>query len=100
MVLQQTESFTECKFIFNLPGDKELGVTYKVKNRFADRYIYFIADPPHLMKTARNCLAHSGHGRGTRFMWNNGFYLLWDHIKYLYRSGISVRSRMWFTSAA
>ena len=30
-------------------------VVYKTENLFApDRYVYFIADAPHLMKTARN----------------------------------------------
>ena len=34
---------------------------YKTINLFApDRYIYFIADAPHLVKTARNALYHSG----------------------------------------
>ena len=70
--------------IFNEPTDEKRGVTYKVKNMFADRYIYFIADPPHLIKTGRNCLTHSGHGRCTRYMRNNGFYLLWDHIRSIY----------------
>ena len=34
------------------------GVTYKVKNVFAaegERFLYFISDPPHLLKTIRNC---------------------------------------------
>ena len=31
---------------------------YKVKNPYAlDRYLYFLSDPPHLLKTPRNCLA-------------------------------------------
>ena len=56
-------------------------VVYKTKNLFAPgRYIFFISDPPHLIKTARNCLSNSGAGRATRFMWNNGFYILWNHI--------------------
>ena len=44
--------------------------TYKTKNPYADdekRWIYFISDPPHLIKTARNCLSHSGDS-GTRLM--------------------------------
>ena len=34
---------------------------YKCKNPFAseDRYIYFFSDPPHLLKTIRNCMASS-----------------------------------------
>ena len=46
-----------------------LSPTYKTKNPYAedDRYIYFVSDPPHLIKTTRNCLSHSGNG-GTRLM--------------------------------
>ena len=35
------------------------GVTYKVKNPYATdgRNVFFLSDPPHLMKTVRNCLA-------------------------------------------
>ena len=39
-------------------GDK--GVLYKVPNIYAtdaSRYLYFISDPPHLIKTTRNCWA-------------------------------------------
>ena len=28
-----------------------------------DRYIYFLSDAPHLLKTARNCLYNSGYGK-------------------------------------
>ena len=36
-------------------------VVYKTVNLFApERYIYFIADAPYLMKTARNAFYHSG----------------------------------------
>ena len=57
-------------------------VTYRIINDFADelRYIYFICDPPHLIKTARNCLYHSGSGRGSRLMWNDGLHLIWSHV--------------------
>ena len=35
---------------------------YKTLNPYStdNRWIYFIADPPHLMKTVRNCWSHSG----------------------------------------
>ena len=33
--------------------------TYKTKNPFADRDLFFMCDAPHLIKTARNCLANS-----------------------------------------
>lgn len=45
--------------------------TYKVSNPFADeeRNIYFISDPPHLVKTLRNCLSNSGAHNRARHMW-------------------------------
>ena len=42
---------------------------YKSPNVYAqdERYVYFVADPPHLMKTTRNCWSKSGI-HGTRHM--------------------------------
>ena len=34
--------------------------THKTWNPFANRDPYFFCDPPHLLKTARNCLSNSG----------------------------------------
>ena len=48
------------------------------------RYNYFISDPPHLIKTTRNCLANSLAGRCTHSMWNNGNFLTWNHISKLF----------------
>ena len=64
-------------------------ITYRTKNVFAtdeQRYIYFMSDPPHLLKTARNNLASSGSGSNTRRLWNNGKDLLWKHIIDLYET--------------
>ena len=61
----------------------ETDVTYCTCNLFggtANRYLYFIFDVPHLLKTARNCLSNSGSGKFTRYMWNGGIFLLWNHI--------------------
>lgn len=33
------------------------GLVYKTKNIFTSEEIFFISDPPHLLKTARNCFA-------------------------------------------
>ncbi len=45
---------------------------YKTHNPFADpkekRMLYFISDPPHLLKMTRNCLSHSDGSTGTRWM--------------------------------
>ena len=39
---------------------KDRGIDYKTRNPFSpDRYIYFFCDPPHLLKTARNCFSNS-----------------------------------------
>ena len=64
-----------------LAVDRECDVVYKTINLFApSRFIYFFADVPHLMKTARNCLYNSGSGSRSRLMWNDGHYLLFKHI--------------------
>ena len=44
-------------------------VPYKTKNPCAidGRWLYFIADQPHLIKTVRNCWSHSAES-GTRHM--------------------------------
>jgi hypothetical protein len=42
-------------------------VCHRTINLYApERYIYFFADAPHLIKTTRNCLYHSGNGSCTR----------------------------------
>ena len=59
---------------------------YRTINLFATwRFIYFFADAPHLLKTARNCLRHSCFGKEGRCMWNHGCYLLWHHIIQIYQ---------------
>lgn len=57
------------------------------------RYVYFISDVPHLLKTTRNCRSHSGLTSGTRLLIHafyvfmcmyciqvNGKYIVWDHL--------------------
>ena len=91
---------------FRLHG-KEGDLIYKTKNPFADpkdeRFLFFISDPPHLIKTTRNCWSHSGVG-GTRRMkvrtlcmiptcvcillsisQINGKFIEWKHIRDLYQ---------------
>ena len=66
---------------FNLAADLKCDVLHKTRNHFAiSRFIYLFADYPHLMKTARNCLYNSGSGSCSRYMWNDGKYLLFKHI--------------------
>ena len=47
----------------------DLDVPHKTKNPYAkeERFVYFISDPPHLIKTVRNCWSHSG-ATGSRHM--------------------------------
>ena len=71
--------------LFNLHLNLAVGlksdVIYKTLNLFApSRVIYFFADSPHLMKTARNCLYNLGSGTCSRYMWNDGRYLIFRHI--------------------
>ena len=83
-----------------LCGDSEADIIYCTKNIHTKEmyFIYFFADAPHLVKTVRNCLYHSGSGRGTRYMWNNGFFLLWSHIARLYyedwKSGLKLVNKL------
>jgi hypothetical protein len=62
-------------------------IVYKTLNVFAmSRFIFFFADSPHLLKTARNCLYNSGSGSRSRLMWNDGNYVLFSHIANLFYS--------------
>jgi len=67
-------------------NNPNVDVTYRTENLFSTekRYIHFISDPPHLLKTARNCLSNSGAGKMTRYMWNSGNFVLWSHISDLF----------------
>ncbi len=66
-------------------------VVYKTKNLFAPgKWIWFFADAPHLLKTARNCLHNSGSGLKSRYMWNNSQFLLWKYISDLYYSDLEL----------
>lgn len=49
-----------CRFMRLHDPQKSSDMTYKVLNIYATdekRYIYFMSDPPHLIKTVRNCWA-------------------------------------------
>ena len=49
---------------------KSSELSYRTRNVYAaeERFIYFFADVPHLMKTTRNCWSHSSDN-GTRNLW-------------------------------
>uniref|UniRef100_A0A2C9LEN5 THAP-type domain-containing protein n=1 Tax=Biomphalaria glabrata TaxID=6526 RepID=A0A2C9LEN5_BIOGL len=64
-------------------------ICFKTINHCAtDRFIYFISDVPHLLKTVRNNIFKSGFGK-SRLLWNNGNHILWSHIVDLYNRDIS-----------
>ncbi|XP_022793325.1 uncharacterized protein LOC111332285 [Stylophora pistillata] len=68
-----------------LDGNADGDVCYRTINLYAThRFIYFFSDAPHLVKTTRNCLYSSGHGSCTRYMWNDGHFILWQHIAHLF----------------
>ena len=71
-------------------------LVYRAHNIYSNekRYIYFFSDAPHLIKTSRNCLANSGSGRSSRYMWNNGLHILWSHITQLYYEDLECGLRL------
>ena len=74
-------------------------VVYRTTNIFCrNRYIFFISDAPHLMKTARNCLLNSGSGNKARCMWFKDQFILWRHIADIYNkdleSGLKLLPRL------
>ena len=53
-----------------LDGNAGKEVCYRTINLYAlHRFIYFFSDTPHLLKTTRNCLYHSGSGTCTRYVY-------------------------------
>lgn len=70
-----------------MEGDASDIVHFTVNLFAPHRKIFFFSDAPHLLKTARNCLFNSGTGK-TRYMWNNGQYMLWEHVANLYYSDL------------
>ena len=68
-----------------LDGGAADDVRYRTTNFYAPhRYVQFFSDDPHLVNTTRNCSLHSGSGTCTRYMWNNGNYVLWQHITQIF----------------
>ena len=59
------------KFLSSMGKEEEMkyGIVYKTVNRYCrERYIYFMSDVPHLIKTTRNCW-YSSKTDGARYMW-------------------------------
>lgn len=59
-------------FSMHNDGAKD-NICYKTKNPYADedqeRYVYFVSDVPHLLKTVRNCWSHLHSHGNTRKLW-------------------------------
>ena len=56
--------------IYKMHTSSSDGVVHKTRNPFCeDRYIYFICDVPHLMKTTRNCWSNSFAHKNSRALW-------------------------------
>lgn len=55
----------------NYDKERESVVLYKTKNPYSSdgRFVFFISDPPHLIKTVRNCWANSYAHSRTRTLW-------------------------------
>ena len=72
--------------LFRMHGDGN--IVCKTPNPFAcpseNRFLFFISDPPHLIKTTRNCWSHSGE-LGTRLMSVRIFSgFLYNYISHLH----------------
>lgn len=67
----------------------------KCYNPFSQKPLFFISDPPHLMKKLRNNIYSSDfkcqNARFTRLLQKDGKYILWDHIYSVYRRDKSRR---------
>ena len=82
--------------------DTSAALTHKVKNIHSNdgaRDIFFFSDPPHLIKTTRNCWASK-----CRFLWvcHNNYTLSWQHLVDLYEgdagkcSGLTLLPKLKF----
>ena len=61
------------------------GVVFDTVNMCApDRTLYFLSDPPHLIKTIRNCFAKSGTHQRCKRLTKGGEYIQWKTIEKLY----------------
>ena len=71
-------------------------VVFRTPNIFSsnERFIYFFADFPHLLKTLRNNLLHSGSDGHSRFMLNQGCHILWKHIRNFFQDDSSSSLRL------
>ncbi|KAK3926416.1 Transposable element P transposase [Frankliniella fusca] len=56
-----------------------------------ERPLFFIVDPPHLLKCIRNCFSNSFGHKCTRYMYKNGEKISWEAIELLH--SISIKDK-------
>ncbi|KAK3916519.1 Transposable element P transposase [Frankliniella fusca] len=68
------------------PSELHPGLVFDTVNPCVpDRTLFFIADPPHLLKTIRNNFAKSGQRKKcTRLLTKNGQFIVWKTVEKLY----------------
>jgi len=69
-------------------------VPFETTNWFSanqDRKLYLIPDPPHLLKTTRNCLFSSRESgaKTSRLIHCNGKFIMWKHFQYVESQNVS-----------
>ena len=84
MEIHQVGPFLKCTAL--LMKIHPVKITYKTPNIYSEeeRCIGFFSDPPHLIKTTRNCLSNSGMNKCSRHMWNDDISILWSYISQMY----------------
>ena len=64
-------------------------VTHRTKNLIEPKsYVWYLADTPHILKTARNCIYHSGNGNDSRLMWKEGNFITLGHLRIMLDDGL------------
>ena len=66
-------------------------LVYRIENIYAldeGRYLYFICDVPHLLKTTRNCFANSYSMKKRRKLWRCGKSISRMHVVDLYKKHV------------
>ena len=87
---------TNKKFInMHTCSDESSDVVYVTKNLASgeERDLFFIIDPPHLLKTLRKCFANSYAHRKTRKLWKEGQDISWEAITTLHEVTLKQKYR-------
>uniref|UniRef100_A0A1X7TG45 Uncharacterized protein n=1 Tax=Amphimedon queenslandica TaxID=400682 RepID=A0A1X7TG45_AMPQE len=87
VVLVVADGISTNRKFFKLHSDASCikdGVVYKAKNIYdPTKFVWFMSDICHLIKTTRNCWENSSKN-GTRHLEINGKHILWSHVIDLY----------------